>query len=211
MKDRREPPGCLKRLSLLRHKTADCRAGNHHENIDGDAHRQQVGVSVWSVDERYETGDGEYGARHDIALAPSAQKRECVGEDSKKWFEVPCKAEPKEKGRCRSAVFVQFVLQEIFERDQADGVLLAESDRGNPEKNDDEGVQQFSLAFFRVRAIRRPGVGLGEFCGQWFFVSARVLALRTPSLTPALAKAYKHLPLRHLLSTVEGHLFETFW
>jgi len=99
-------------------------AGNHHENIDGDAHRQQGGIPMWSEDERNESGDGKYGTRHDIALAPSAQKRECVREDPKNGLST-CKADQKKRPLSKRAL-VQFVLQEIFERDQADGVLLTE-------------------------------------------------------------------------------------
>ena len=101
----------------------------------------------------------------------STEKRKRVREDSEKGLEVPREADPEEKRRGSGGAFVQFVFEKIFERDQSDGVLLAESDRRDPEKYDQGREEKLALMPRRVRANGGPGFRLLDCCGQFFFLA----------------------------------------
>src|ERR1019366_10611819 len=145
LEDGREAAGRFRRLRLLCHITTDGGAADDHENVNRDAHRQQRRVPVRRVDERDETHDGENRPRQDVASSVSPEKRKRVREDSEKGLEVPREADPEEKRRGSGRAFVQFVFEKIFERDQSDGVLLAESDRRDPDKYDQRREEKIAL------------------------------------------------------------------
>jgi hypothetical protein len=120
-----------------------------------DHDEQQIAIFVGGDDQDQPGKRRQCRADQDVALAPAAEERERVGQDAGEGFQVPRQPGPEKERGIRGPVGVQFVLEQVLQRQARQNLGLRQGGGQHAGDDDECGINEGSVGSLTGGAAMR--------------------------------------------------------